>query len=233
MAAFALSDPDPLGPRKRSPVTLGRVLAGGGIALALFLVWSFMSAQIVSERPNEMTTTTVTLPPPPPPPPEPVEQEKPPEPTEAPPLEQPLDTPPPPDQPQQQSNEPTPGDSALTAREGAGPSNYGLAAGNGSGTRIGSRPGGGNGDGFAAYGNFTARELQQAAQRDRELLRGRYTVRLAVTVDESGRISRAQVIDGGDEKRNARLIALFTGLQLSRRPPAGLPVMRVELSARS
>lgn len=229
MAALAFPGGPPPGGR-RSPVTLGRVALVGGIALAVFLIWSFFSAQIVSKRPNEMKTTQVILPPPPPPPPPEVKpQEKPPEPVDTP-IEEPVDTPPPPDQPQQ-SSEPTQGDNALTAREGAGPSNYGLAVGDGGGTRIGSRPGGDNG--FAAYGALAARELQIAAQADRDLSRGRYTIRLAVTVDAEGRITRVRVLDGGDTRRNARLVEIFTGKQLSRRPPSGLPVMRVELNARS
>src|SRR3546814_12042635 len=84
-----------------------------------------------------MKTTRVILPPPPPPPPPEVKpQETPPEPKPMP-LDQPVtDTPPPPTPDAQ----PTVGDSALTAREGAGPSNYGLAVGDGGG-KIGSASG--------------------------------------------------------------------------------------------
>lgn len=235
MAALALDGPDPLGGarRRRSPVTLGRIAGAGGVALALFVAWSLFDAQIVTERPNEMKTTTVILPPPPPPPPEPKPQEKPAEPTQAPPLEQPLDTPPPPEQAQQPSSDPVAGDSALTAREGAGPSNYGLAVGDGSGTRIGTRPGTGAGNGFATYAGVALSAIRLATQADRELARGRYTARLLVTVDPEGRIADVRVVDGsGDSRRDARLRQILTGLQLSRRPPAGLPAMRLELNAR-
>lgn len=233
MAASALIAPgggrDPR--RKSSPLTFGRALAVVGLGLALAIGYMFFSTQTISDRPNEMKTTQVILPPPPPPPPpEPKPIEKPLEPTIAPPIDQPVDTPPPPDQ--QPSSDPAPGDNALTAREGAGPSNYGLAAGDGSGTRIGGRPGGG-GDAFRAYGTMAARELQRAAQRDGELSRGRYAVRLAVTVSPDGRITGIRVLDGGDERRNARLRQVLTGLQLSQRPPAGQPVMRIDLNARS
>ena len=58
-------------------------------------------------------------------------------------------------------------------------------------------------------------------------------MQLAVTVSPDGRITNVRVIEGGDERRNARLREVLTGLQLSQRPPAGLPVMRIELNARS
>ncbi|ALR20904.1 hypothetical protein [Sphingobium baderi] len=229
MAAATFMAGGPGGRRKRSPVTFGRVIAAIGVAMAIAVIYNMLSWQSVSDRPNEMKTTQVILPPPPPlPPPEPKPVEQPPEPTVAPPIEQPLDTPPP---PEAASNDPVQGDSALTAREGAGPSNYGLAAGDGGGTRIGGRPGGG--DAFRAYAAVALNGIRQAAQSDRELSRGRYTVQLAVSVDSDGRITDVRIIDGGDEKRNARLRAVLTGLQLSRRPPAGLPVMRIQLDARS
>lgn len=235
MAASALIAPGgPTGPegpsrrRRQSPITFGRILVVLGIGVAIVIAWNLTNQATVTERPNEVTTTTVILPPPPPPPP-PEQVQQPPEPTVAPPIDQPVDTPPPPDQ---SSSDPTPGDNALTAREGDGPSNYGLAGGDGSGTRIGGRPGGG-GDGFAAYANVALAGIRQAAQGDRELSRGRYSVQLAVTVGPDGRITNVRVIGGGDERRNARLREVLTGLQLSQRPPAGLPVMRIELNARS
>ena len=236
MAASALTEPamfgGPGGPRRRkpSPITFGRVLVVVGVGLALILVYTLIGRQTVSDRPNEMKTTRVILPPPPPlPPPEVKPVEQPPEPTAAPPIEQPLDTPPP---PEAASSDPVQGDSALTAREGAGPSNYGLVGGDGGGTRIGGRPGG-SGDAFRAYANVALNAIRQAAQSDRELSRGRYMVQLAVTVGPDGRITHVRVLDGGDERRNARLVQLLTGFQLSQRPPAGLPVMRIELNARS
>ncbi|MFA7602168.1 MAG: TonB-dependent receptor [Novosphingobium sp.] len=229
MAAASLMAPGGPNRRKQSPITFGRVLGVVGVGLVIVIAYNFLGQQTVSDRPNEMKTTQVILPPPPPPPPpEPKPVEQPPEPTIAPPIEQPLDSPPPPDA----SNDPAPGDHALTAREGAGPSNYGLAAGDGSGTRIGGRPGGG-GDAFRAYAQVALNGIRAAAQSDRDLSRGRYTVRLAITVGPDGRITNARVIDGGDDRRNARLVQLLTGLQLSQRPPAGLPVMRIELNARS
>lgn len=231
MAASALTTPDGLDGtrRKQSPITFGRILVVVGIGLAIVIAWNLTNQETVTERPNKVTTTTVILPPPPPPPPpQPEQVEQPPEPKVAPPIEQPLDSPPPPDA----SSDPTPGDSALTAREGAGPSNYGLAVGDGGGTRIGGRPGGG-GDGFAAYANNVALPcIRQAAQADRELSRGRFTARLAVSVDPSGRITSVGEISGVDGRRSERLREVLTGLQCQA-PPAGLPTMRIELSGRS
>lgn len=233
MAASALIAPGgPNGPgrgRKRSPITFGRILVVVGIGVAIVIGWTLTNRTTVTERPNEVTTTTVILPPPPPPPPPPPEQvQQPPEPTVAPPIDQPVDTPP----PEAPSQDSAPGDSALTAREGAGPSNYGLQGGDGSGTRIGGRPGGG-GDGFAAYANNVALPcIRQAAQRDRELSRGRFTARLAVSVDASGRITRIGEISGANAGRSDRLREVLTGLQCEA-PPAGIPTMRIELSGRS
>ncbi|WP_333837445.1 TonB-dependent receptor [Novosphingobium sp.] len=230
MAAASFMVPD--GRRRRkSPVTFGRVLVVVGAGLVIAVVWNMLSWQSVSDRPNEMKTTAVILPPPPPPPPPPKPEvvEQPPEPKLAPPLEKPLDTPPPP----QANNDPAPGDSALSAREGAGPSNYGLARGNGSGTMIGTRAGSGGDNGFGAYASLATAAIRLAAQSDRELARGRYTVRLIVSVDAEGRITDVRVVDGsGDSRRDDRLTRLLSGLQLSRRPPPGLPVMRIELNSR-
>jgi len=225
--AFMADGPPP--PRRRHRISWPVVAAV--VVLAAILVATFLRPASVSERQREDKTVRVVLPPPPPPPPPPEvkPQEKPPEPTPTP-LDQPVeDTPPPPDAP----SEPTVGDSALTAREGAGPSNYGLARGDGSGTRIGGRPGGGDG-GFGAYGELTRREVTQAVQGERDLSRGRYSAQLAVTVDAEGRITSVRLLRGtGDARRDAALQRTLTGLRLSRRPPDGLPVMRIELNARS
>ncbi|MFK0298757.1 TonB C-terminal domain-containing protein [Brevundimonas sp. NPDC090276] len=223
--AFMADDPPP--PRRRR---INWPVIGAVAVLAVVLAATFLRPASVSERQREDKTVRVVLPPPPPPPPPPeVAQEKPPEPSPTP-MDQPVeDTPPPPDAP----SEPTVGDSALTAREGAGPSNYGLARGDGSGTRIGGRPGGGDG-GFGAYGELTRREVTQAVQGERDLSRGRYSAQMAVTVDAEGRITSVRLLRGtGDARRDAALQRALTGLKLSRRPPDGLPVMRIELNARS
>lgn len=230
MAASALISPGgPKGTRRKgSPITFGRVLTVVGVGLAIAVVYNMLSWESVTDRPNEMKTTQVVLPPPPPPPPppEPEVVEQPPEPAVAPPLEQPQDTPPPPDQ----SSDPTPGDNALTAREGVGPSNYGLARGDGSGTRIGGRPGGG-GDAFRAYALVAQACIRQATQGDRELSHGRYRAEVAVSMAADGRIASTRV-SGVDDRRASRIRELLSGVQCQA-PPAGLPLMRLELSTRS
>ena len=224
---FMADDPPP--PRRRSKINWAVVAVVG--VLAVILAVTFLRPSTVSERQREDKTVRVVLPPPPPPPPPPEvkPQEQPPEPKPTP-MDQPVDqAPPPPDAPAQ----PTVGDSALTAREGAGPSNYGLAAGDGSGTRIGGRPGGGDG-GFGAYANLALAAIRQAAQSDALLSKGRYRARLAVTVSPDGRIVSARLLNStGDAARDARLQQRLVGLQLSQSPPPGLPVMRIELNARS
>lgn len=204
----------------------------GGAAVGLGLIALFLwPSQQISQRPHDMKTTAVILPPPPPPPPPPPKEqvEQPPEPTIAPPLEQPQDTPPPPDQ----ANDPAPSDSGLTAREGAGPSNYGLGRGDGSGgNRIGRPAGGGAGDAFRAYAATAQACIQRAAQADRDLTRGNYRAQLSVTMGADGRIASARVTGGVDDRRAARIQSVLAGTQCQA-PPAGLPVMRLELSTRS
>ncbi len=216
----------PEGPRRRSsPVTFGRVMIVLGVGLAVALVWMMATRITVTDRPSSLRTTRVILPPPPPPPPpEPVVQERPPEPVPTPvPMEQPTEAPPP-----EAPAEPTSGDNALTAREGAGPSNYGLARGDGSGTRIGGKAGGG--DALAAYAGIAVADIRRAAQDDPVLARGRYRASFLVTVDPAGRITSLRLLEStGDARRDAAIERRLTGLLLSQRPPAGLPAMRIEL----
>ncbi len=225
--AFMADEPPP--PRRRSKISWPVVIVVG--VLAVIVAVTFLRPSTVSERQREDKTVRVVLPPPPPPPPPPEvkPQEQPPEPKPTP-MDQPVDqAPPPPDAPAQ----PTLGDSALTAREGAGPSNYGLAVGDGSGTRIGGRPGGGDG-GFGAYANLAHGAIRQWVQADAVLARGSYTARLMVTVSPEGRIVWARLLNStGDAARDARLQERVVGLQLPQKPPAGLPVMRIELNARA
>lgn len=204
MSALALNGGGAGGPGRGGPaITLGRVLAVGAVALVGFVLWSLISAQIVTKRPNEMKTTQVVLPPPPPSTPQP-----------------------------QQASQPSPGDNALTAREGAGPSNYGLAAGDGSGGRIGGRPGGAGGDGFVAYASVARVCVQTALQADRELSRARYTAQLSVRMAEDGRIAAVVLPGGGDAKREARVRDVLVGTQCAQKPPAGLPLMRLSIATR-
>lgn len=184
-------------------------------------IWRLASDTAGERREAPQTAVVALTPPPPPPPP----KEKPPEPEPPKVVDQPdpKPTPPPPTpQPQQaQSND------ALTARQGAAAGNFGLAAGDGSGSRIGGKPGG---EGFAAYAERVRAEIHRAASGERAL-QGKYRVEVRVWIDDDGRISRAEIADGsGDRRRDAALERLLVGLQLSQRPPPKLPSLRLEIA---
>jgi len=213
--------------RRKSPITFGRVLAVVGVGLVIAVAYNMLTWQAVSDRPNEMKTTAVILPPPPPPPPPPPKEqvEQPPEPTIAPPIEQPLDTPPPPDA----NNDPVPGDNALTAREGAGPSNYGLGRGDGSGTQIGGRPGGtaGGFGGFnrAAYASYLQGEIKRAIEADRELKSTTLRASVRLWIDTAGRIVRVEI---ANSDKVAAIREALVGRSV--RPPDSSLAMPVSLS---
>lgn len=228
MAASTLIAPGgPNGPRrKKSPLTFGRILAVVVLGLVIAIGYNFLGRQTVSDRPNEMKTTQVILPPPPPPPPPPETKpvEQPPEPTIAPPIEQPVDTPPPP----QANNDPAPGDNALTAREGAGPSNYGLGVGDGGGVRIGGRPGaGGGGGGVMSVGMYTSylkSTLQERVQDDPRLSRLVFSADYTITVTPDGRITSVTFRNarGGTDADMQKLTALLQGVRGLDPPPSAM-----------
>lgn len=213
------------GGRKRSRRSTGLLIGGGVTGLALIALFLWPSQQI-SQRPHDMKTTRVVLPPPPPPPPppEPKPIEQPAEPVIAPPIEQPQDTPPPPDQ---ANSDPTPGDSALTAREGAGPSNYGLAVGDGGGTRIGGRPGGSGFGGFnrAAYASYLQGEIRRAVEADRDLRSSVLRTGVRVWIDSAGRITR---VEAANSDKDAAIRKVLLGRSV--RPPDASLAMPVSLS---
>ena len=229
MAAASLMAPDgPDGQRRRkSPVTFGRILVLVAVGLVIAIGYNFLGTQTVSDRPNEMKTTQVILPPPPPPPPPPETKpvEQPPEPTIAPPIEQPVDAPPPPDQ---ANSDPTPGDNALTAREGAGPSNYGLGVGDGGGVRIGGRPGGGGGGGgvmsVGMYTSYLKSTLQERVQDDPRLSRLVFSADYIITVTPDGRITGVTFRNarGGNDADMQKLTALLQGVRGLDPPPSAM-----------
>ncbi len=95
---------------------------------------------------------------------------------------------------------------------------------------------------FVTLGNLAADDrlamfFVDYPRRSRLKVFGRGTViedgpqrEIEIAVDANGRISRVRVLRGGDERRNARIAQLLTGFQLSQRPPAGMPSLRVALS---
>ncbi|MDF0545414.1 TonB-dependent receptor [Sphingobium sp. H39-3-25] len=228
MAAASLMLPDGSDRprRKKSPITFGRILAVVAIGLVIAIGYNFLGTQTVSDRPNEMKTTQVILPPPPPPPPPPPETkpiEQPPEPTIAPPIEQPVDTPPPP----QANNDPSPGDNALTAREGAGPVYGGLAVGDGSGVRIGGKPGGGGSGGGMSVGMYTSylkSSLQERVQDDPRLSRLVFSADYSLTVTRDGRITGVTFRNarGGSDADMQKLTALLQEVRGLDPPPQAM-----------
>jgi outer membrane biosynthesis protein TonB len=209
------------------PAVLGAIMVGSALLL-------FLDAPAMRQGAAESRIINVILPPPPPPPPPPP-REKPPEPEKPMPLDQPKpspETPPPPAPPAPAQGQPAQGENALTAREGPAAGNFGLVAGDGSGTRIGGKPGGG--PGLGAYGMMIAAEIQRACSRDASVASGRYAAQLLVRVAEDGRIVEARFTQGsGSDRRDRAISACVSGHQLSQRPPAGLPPVRVEFSSRS
>ena len=194
------------------------------LAIATVILLFVLREGQVIERRNDNKSVQVVLPPPPPPPPppEPKLEPKPLEPKPTP-VEQPTE--PVPEEPAPDA----PVQDALTAREGAGPSNYGLAQGDGSGVRIGGKPGNA---GFAAYVSTVQDDMRQVLQRDKKLAKGRYSIQLLVAVDRSGRITRLDLIKGsGDSERDRAILALLENYQLASPPPAGLPAVRIEFNA--
>lgn len=212
--------------RKRLPRWVGPVALAVLVALAALIL--ILRGPTIGEHDRAARVINVVLPPPPPPPPPPPATPKPPEPKPqiTPPTPQP-DTPPPPSPPSPSPPQAAAND-ALTAREGAGPSNYGLAQGNGGGSRIGGGAGGDNG--FGAYANLAIAEVRRAAQDDPAIKTGRYSMKIALQVAPDGRIASVRILTGsGDAKRDRALEQHLAGLQLSKRPPDGLPVMRIQI----
>lgn len=217
--AFGRGRRRPKLPRWAAPAVLA------GLLLAALLAY-LLQAPSIGQRDVQHRIINVILPPPPPPPP-PV---KPPEPKPKPKpkvLEQPKpdETPPPPTPPPAQAPS-----EALTAREGNGPANFGLAAGNGGGLRIG-----GGDNGFAAYGHLVSEAVRQAVQNDPDLGRAhaQFDLRLQITFSPEGKVLAVRLESStGSAQRDAALERLLTQLVLSRTPPAGLPPVRIELTAR-
>ena len=138
------------------------------------------------------------------------------------------ETPPPPTPAPPQA---APDAQALTAREGAGPSNYGLQQGNGGGTRIG----GGSGDnGFGAYAALAEAEITRATGKETALHNAHFDLLVSVQVAPDGHVTGVRILNdpARDPKRDAAVQRLV-GLQLSKSPPAGLQTMRFQLNTSS
>ena len=156
--------------------------------------------------------TQVMLPPPPPPPPPP--------PKPQPPKEEKLREPKPFEavKPQPQKAPDTP----LTAPPGPGANNFGLQAGDGSGTVIGGK--GGTGNPLAGYAFVVQQSVQQMLQRDADTHKGRYSAVVALWVAADGRIQRAQVVNSaGKPEIDAAIVHALQGQSLPAPPTPDMP----------
>ncbi len=191
------------------------LLVGGG------LLTYFLQGPSIGTRNFDRKILAVVLPPPPPPPP----KEKPPE---------------PPKQMQEAKAEPTPtpptpepqANDALSAREGPGTNSFGLAAGNGGGTRIG---GGVGGDPFMAYAMIIQSDIRRALQVDPKLRSIAYSMKIEVKVSPDGAIQDVSFDEASrtDPERDAAIKRVLASLILSRKPPEGLPRIKLQLASRS
>ncbi|MFC6841137.1 TonB family protein [Xanthomonas theicola] len=159
--------------------------------------------------------TQVMLPPPPPPPkPEPES----PKPQQQP---RPLQAAEPTPQPKPDAEQTPPGD-PLTAPAGPGDNAFGLQAGDGGGTMIGGK--GGGGGPFASYAASVQRAVQQLLQRDERTRKGRYSATVAVWLNPDGSIGRLQILSSaGKPELDAAIVRALQDQPLPQPPPASLP----------
>lgn len=202
------------------------------IAVALGIVAFFwLQAPTFDQQAARDKVINVALPPPPPPPPP---EQKPPEPEKKV-IEEPKpqpQTPQPQQQPQPDSPAPVAGE-ALSARVGTAGNNFGLAAGNGGGTRIGGTAGG-DGNGFAAYAASIQSQLYAALRADRALRKGGFAIQIALDIGADGRIRSVRLLRAsGERDRDHRIRDVLTNFQLSAPPPVGMPPARWELRQRA
>lgn len=210
-----MSAPNSYPQTSRLSRALGLVGALGVVAVIAWLAWSLMQDRAPVNKRMPPRVTQVILPPPPPPPPPPQQEQVPEEPemVENTPFEA-LDT------PKEDSPEP-PGD-PLTAEAGPGANEFGLQPGNGGGTRIGGKGGGGNP--YAGYASLVQRSVQQYLQRDDKTRKGRYSATVAMWLDADGTIRRSQVIGStGKPELDAAIVQALQGRALPQPPPAEMP----------
>ncbi|QGP80467.1 energy transducer TonB family protein [Sphingobium sp. CAP-1] len=196
------------------------------VALGLW-VWSGMDSRTGVARPPQPATTVDLLPPPPPPPPPPPDEVKPPEPTEAP-------TPDPTPSPSPDPTPEAPAPMSINAPATAGSDAFGMQAGSGggmgspgsTGTCIGPNCGHGAGGGGISdtfYRQYLSAALQNALRRDKAINRERFTMTVLIWVDGSGRVTRAEAVDGtGDATLDQKVVASLRTVASLRAPQPGI-----------
>jgi protein TonB len=206
---------DPLSRPRLSRLWILPVIVIAALALLLWCVFTLMHDAGPVRKYEPPHITEVMLPPPPPPPPPPPKPQPPKDEkmTEAKPFEQ----------LKPQPAKATPPDAPLTAPAGPGANNFGLQAGDGSGTRIGGS-GGGGGSPFAGYAIVVQQAVQQMLQRDEDTRKGRYGAVVALWVAADGTIQRSQIItSAGKPELDAAIMHALQGQPLPQAPPPDMP----------
>ncbi|WP_242111812.1 TonB family protein [Luteimonas aquatica] len=203
----------PARPRRLSWLVALVVL--GAFALLVWWVAKLMQGGPSVQKREPPRITQVILPPPPPPPPPPPKE--PPEPKEpelvdTTPLQEIAPTP----------ETPAPPGDPLTADAGPGNDAFGLPGGEGGGTRIGGK--GGGGSPFAGYAATVQRAVQQFLQRDKDTRKGRYSAVVAVWLRADGSIERSQIVtSAGKPELDAAIVRALQDQTIPQAPPADLP----------
>jgi TonB family protein len=185
-------------PRLRAIAVPGALL----IAVAGVILYFMHDTSGMRREAPPLPTLIATLPPPPPPPPPPkqevekkVEEEQ-----------KPVETP-------KQMDAPRP--ITINGPAQAGTDAFGVGAGSGGG-EVGS--GGGFGD--ATYSRYMGSAFQQAIQNDDRVNRLVFSADVAVWVNESGHITRAEILrSSGDAKVDEDLVAALQAMPALDEPP--------------
>lgn len=195
-----------------------------GLALLAWGGFSFYGDDTVSVRRPPPNTQVDLLPPPPPPPPPDVEEPPPDKIEEVTPDETPAPSPDPAPE--------APAPMSIDAPATAGSDSFGMRAGSGGGmgapSSIGSCIGpdcgkgsGGFNDRF--YRTYLSSALQTALRRDKSINRDRFSVTVLIWVDASGKVSRAEIVDGsGARSLDTRILAALRNISELRPPQEGV-----------
>jgi TonB family protein len=184
------------------------VFAAAGLLVWLVYVLMHDTRPVKQYQPPHITQVMLPPPPPaPPPPPKPPKEEK---------LQEPKPFEATKPQPQR------PPDSQLMAAAGPGANNFGLAVGDGSGTLIGGKGGGGNP--YAGYAIVVQQAVQQMLQRDEDTRKGHYSAVVALWLAADGTIQRSQIVtSAGKPELDEAIKHALQGQSLPQAPPAAMP----------
>ena len=201
--------------RRWSAVAIGLA----ALAAVVTLVWHLL-ADVAGTKREVSSPPMLMLPPPPPPPPEPeklpeptpdkIKPEVAPEPKPSEQMESPKDDSPP--SPAKDLGDPVTIDGAGQAGNDA----FGIQAGRGGGTT-----GGGGGMG-GSYGRYFGTSIQQAFARDPRTRQLAFDdIRLDVTLDSDGRVSKAVLLQStGNTKIDEAILTMVREYKADERPPA-------------